>query len=159
MFDEQIKTTEPMTAAVIQMSGEYSQMPEAMGALYGWVSQHGYTPVGMPMAVYLTMPDQVPEGEALWQVFAPIAEDAEETPAADTGDVGITKLEPMTVASAMHKGPYESVSTTYHALLAWLAGQGYEVCGPPAEIYYSDPAEVPPSDYLTEVQWPVALRG
>jgi effector-binding domain-containing protein len=158
MFDEEIKEVEPMTAAVIAMTGPYAQMPEAMGTLYGWVEQHGYTPVGMPMAVYLTMPSEVPESAARWEVYAPIAEDSEAVPAAEPGDVGVVKLEAKTVASAMHKGPYESVGSTYEALMAWLTGQGYVVCGPPAEIYHSDPADVPPSEYLTEIHLPVCRR-
>ena len=159
MFDEQIKEVEPMTAAVIEMEGPYAQMPEAMGTLYGWVEQHGYTPVGMPMAVYLTMPNEVPESETRWDVYAPIAEDIAEVPASAPGDVGVVKLPAKTVASAMHKGPYDTVGPTYEALTAWASGQGYEICGPPAELYYSDPALVAPADYMTEIQFPVCKRG
>lgn len=37
----------------------------------------------------------------------------------------------------------------------WLAEQGYEMAGPPEEAYLTDPAEVPPEEYLTEIAFPV----
>jgi effector-binding domain-containing protein len=40
-------------------------------------------------------------------------------------------------------------------LWRWVEENGYAPDGPPLEIYYSDPARVPPEEYLTEVQIPV----
>jgi hypothetical protein len=35
--------------------------------------------------------------------------------------------------------------------------KGYEPNGPPREIYYSDPDEMPdPADYVTGIVWPLS---
>lgn len=154
MFEPSIKQAEPMTVAYVAMSGSYEQIPLAMGTLYTWVSERRLHPVGIPMGVYLTDPGGAPESEAVWEVWAPVAgEPADEGP--DTRGLGIKKLPAMMVASVVHRGPYDTVAPTYSALEAWVAEQGYTVAGPPREAYMSDPATVPPEEYLTEVQFPV----
>jgi effector-binding domain-containing protein len=155
VLDAHIKDTEAATIAYKLMRGAYSQTPAGYATLYGWIARHGFQPAGMPGAVYLTMPGQTPEGEAAWELWAPIADgpaDAEP----DEQECGVKRVEPHAVASAMHEGPYETAGPTYERLFAWIAEQGYRVAGPPREIYYSDPEEVPPEEYLTEVQIPVA---
>ena len=38
----------------------------------------------------------------------------------------------------------------------WIEANGYQVAGPSREIYFTDPSTgVPPSEYVTEVQFPV----
>jgi len=56
----------------------------------------------------------------------------------------------------MHKGEYETISTSYDELMAWVMANGYQIVGPPEELYYSDPATTRPQDYLTEIRIPVA---
>ena len=46
----------------------------------------------------------------------------------------------------------------YEPLVQWLIGQGYAIAGPPEEVYFSDPDEVPPEEYLTEVRFPVSAK-
>lgn len=154
MFEPSIKQVDPMTVAFAAMSGSYQQMPLAMGTLYTWVSKRGMQPAGMPMGVYLDDPATVPESQARWEVWAPVAGDhAEEGP--DEKGLGIKRFPAMTVASVAHRGPYDTVAPTYEALGAWVAEQGYVMAGPPREAYMSDPAAVPPEEYLTEIQFPV----
>lgn len=147
-------TTEPMTVAFISMRGPYAQTPEGFGRLCGWIRQRALQPVGMPAAVYLTMPSETPESEALWELWAPIAEGTEEVPP-DSSGIGIKRVPATLAASAMHKGPYETVAPTYQMLWRWIGENGYAPAGPPMERYYSDPAEVPPEEYLTEIVMPV----
>ncbi|HSK48316.1 MAG TPA: GyrI-like domain-containing protein [Coriobacteriia bacterium] len=155
MFEAQIKTTEPQTVAFKVMRGAYDQTPQGYGELYGWVERYGLQPVGMPAAIYLTMPDVTPMEAAEWELWAPIAGGAGEV-ARDEEGFGVKRLEAETVASTMHKGPYDEVAPAYAELGKWISEEGYQVVGPPREIYYSDPEIVPPSEYLTEIQIPVA---
>jgi effector-binding domain-containing protein len=60
-----------------------------------------------------------------------------------------------TVASTVHRGPYEEVGPAYHTLSGWIQDNGHQIAGPPREIYRNDPQEVPPEEVLTEVQWPI----
>lgn len=155
MFDAEVKTTEPVTVAFITMRGSYSQLPEALGRVYGWIAQHGLQPVGMPGAVYFTDPSEGSEDDAVWEVRAPVAGEPDEATADESG-CGVKRIGAQKVVSVMYKGPYEEVAPTYEALAAWVAGNGMEMAGPPEEYYYSDPADTPPEDYLTEIRFPVA---
>jgi len=154
MTEPCIATTEPASVAFITMRGPYSQTPEGLGRLYAWIGHHALQPVGMPAAVYLTAPADTPEADARWELWAPVAGDvAEREP--DAAGVGVKHIESATVASVMYKGPYENIPPTYEMLGRWIAENGYVPAGPPMERYYSDPADVPPEEYLTEVLMPV----
>jgi len=60
------------------------------------------------------------------------------------------------VATTIYKGSYDTISAAYNALMRWIEANGYEVIGPGREIYFTDPnSGVPPSEYVTEVQFPV----
>lgn len=157
MFEAQIKTVPDETVAYLEMRGPYSQIPAGYGLLYGWAAQHGFSPQGMPEAVYLTAPDEVPEEQALWELWAPVAGASDDSPADETG-CGVKHTGERMVAYAIHKGPYEQLGEVYEPLVQWLTAQGYAVAGPPEEVYFSDPDQVPPEEYLTEVRFPVATR-
>ena len=156
MFQPEIKMVEPMTVAFALKTGPYSQIPEGYGQLYGWIAMHGLTPSqgGMPMAVYLTHPDEVPESEAVWELWAPLAGDPAPLEADDDG-LGVKRLEAGLVASAMHRGPYETLGSTYGELAGWVASQGYHMTGPPYEAYLTGP-DTPSEEHLTEICFPVA---
>lgn len=155
MFEAAVKHVDAMTVAFVSMQGAYIQIPDAMGKLYGWTASQGWQPVGMPMGVYLSDPATVPEEQAVWELWAPIAGDHEAS-GPDASGLGVKRVHAGTVAWAMHKGPYEEIGPVYEQLMAWVHEHGYTLAGPPREAYMSDPAEVPPSEYLTEVQIPVA---
>lgn len=154
MFEASIKQTYPMTVAFISMRGPYAQIPEAFGRLDDWLSERGLMPAGMPEGVYLNDPQCTPGAEAVWELWAPVADG---TPPFEAGDDGLgVKVVPAgTVVSAMHRGPYDTIAPIYDALAGWVAANGYVLAGPPREIYYSDPDEVAPEETLTEVQFPV----
>jgi AraC family transcriptional regulator len=157
MISVDVKTTEPQTFAYLAMRGAYSQMPEAMGRLYGWAAQHGIQPTGMPSGVYMTDPATVGRDQAAWEVRAPLAGDPPDaTP--DASGCGIKHIGPVTVAYTIYKGPYDLVAPTYEELIAWIGANGYAVVGPYEELYLSDPSTTAPSEYLTEIRIPVARR-
>jgi len=154
MFDPGIKMTEPMTIAYLAMKGDFSQIPDAMGRLYGTVARMGLQPVGMPMTAYLTDPSEGPESEALWELWAPVAGQPEPQ-AVDEEGFGIRALPAEKVAFAVHKGPYELIGEVYDRLTGWLTAEGHTIVGVPREIYLSDPNDTAPEDYLTEVELPI----
>jgi len=157
MSEPTIITVEPAVVAVLSMTGSFAQIPEGYGRLYGWVAAHGLQPVGMPSAVYLTMPD-MPESDAVWELWAPVGGDVPEAEADESG-IAIRHVPGYQALSVMHIGPYDSIPPTYEAAVTWMAAQGYQMAGPPMERYYSDPDEVPPEQYQTEVLMPVAKIG
>lgn len=154
MAEPRVVTTEPMTVAFIEMQGAYSQTPEGFGRLYGWIEQHALRPAGMPAAVYLTIPSEVPEEMARWELWAPVDGDLVESAPDDSG-MGIKHVPAALAVSATHVGPYETIEPTYREVWDFMSAEGYAPAGPPIERYFSDPAEVPPEEYVTEVTIPV----
>ncbi|GAA2208228.1 MerR family transcriptional regulator [Nonomuraea monospora] len=55
-------------------------------------------------------------------------------------------------ASATHVGPYDQISLTAHAVLAWCAERRHVVRGPLREVYVSDPAVTSPEELVTHVR-------
>lgn len=156
MIDAQIKTTEPMTVAFLQMRGYYEETPRGYQRLYKTVEHYGLQPVGPPHALYVTVPGETPGGQAEWELWAPIAGGAGTVTPDDDG-FGVKRVEPKTVAVAVHKGPYAEVGSTYQQLAEWATTQGYDIVGPPEEVYFSGP-DTPAEETLTEVELPVARR-
>lgn len=157
MIDVSVRQTEPMSVAFARMRGSYDQIPAAMGRVYGYAGQSGLIPTGAPHGVYLTPPGEGPESEAAWEVWAPVAGEPPESVPDGTG-LGIKRVPGRLVASTMYRGPYEGLEATYHELMQWVMDEGYEMAGPPQEIYFSDPNDTPPEEYLTEIQFPVVKR-
>jgi effector-binding domain-containing protein len=154
MLEATIKRTFPATVAFIEMHGAYSQAPEGYTRLYAWVAERGLAPAGPPSAVYYATPDETAESDQHWELQAPVLPPLAPVPPGDSG-IGVKELASATVASAMHHGPYEACVPTYRALEQWIAEHGYVIDGPPSETYFSDPEEVPPEEYLTEIHFPV----
>lgn len=155
MISVDVRTTDPQTVAFLLMRGPYSQMPEALGRLYGWIAQHGLQPAGMPSGVYMTDPATVPPEQAVWEVRAPLAGDPPDAQP-DSSGCGIKGVGPALVASTVYTGPYEEMAPVYADMEAWVRANGYELAGPPEEVYCSDPADTAPADYVTEIRMPVA---
>jgi len=72
------------------------------------------------------------------------------------GSIGASELPAGPAAVAIHRGPYDSLASTYDALREWIATLG-RVAGPgPWESYIDDPAEVmDPAQPRTEVTFPL----
>ncbi|MDR1766336.1 MAG: MerR family transcriptional regulator [Lachnospiraceae bacterium] len=72
------------------------------------------------------------------------------------GEIVFKDMPAVTVASALHKGSYETLGRAYAALFRWVGANGYEVAGPPRDRYidgiWNCESE---ADWLTEVQVPV----
>lgn len=156
MIEARIKATEPMTVAFLQMHGSYEETPLGYQRLYETVDHYGLRPVGPPHALYVTDPRLTPAGQAEWELWAPIAGGAGTVSPEEDG-FGVKRVEAKTVAATMHQGPYEGLAETYSQLESWVAEQGYDVVGPPEEVYLSEP-ETAPEETLTEVTFPVQRR-
>lgn len=126
-------------------------LAEILPAAFGFAMAEGLAMAGPPFVRYI---DQSPAFVTV-EAGVPLAEPAAEPPA-DAG-VSVGSLPAGTVATAVHKGPYETLGETYMAIDRWMAAEGLSAAGPAWEVYLTDPAEVPdPADWLTEVNWPIA---
>jgi effector-binding domain-containing protein len=152
-----VKKREPTTTAFLSMQGPYTLISAAFGKLYGWIGEKGYIPAGPCLGVYFNAPEQVSADELLWEIQSPIAGDVAPGGPDEKG-LGVKRVEGAEVAATIHKGPFDQVGHTIHALEAWIAENGYEIVGPYEEVYLSDPAKVTPEELLTEVRFPVRKR-
>jgi DNA-binding transcriptional MerR regulator len=63
------------------------------------------------------------------------------------------ELEAVTMATTIHPGSYETVSSAYSALMQWLEHSTYKIAGPNREIYLLSYGESHmPHQFITEVQ-------
>ena len=78
----------------------------------------------------------------------------------DTEHVKFRTLPEVTFASAIHKGPYETIGDIYAEIVTWIRDNGYEFDGPMFNIYHVSPAETSnPEEFVTEACYPVKKRG
>ena len=138
-----IKETAPMTIAFIEKKGPFKQMPESIGMLYGWIGQKGFVPSGPPSGVYF-----------IWEARSPIAGELPEIAPNEHG-LGVKRIGSQLVASTLYQGPYDQVHSTYEALMAWIHKNGFEISGPPEEVYLTDPSVTPPEKLMTEIRFAI----
>ncbi len=73
----------------------------------------------------------------------------------DSPAIEVRTLPAARVVSVLHTGPYPGVGAAYEKIFAYLGSHGLAPAGPTRELYFNDPAEVPETELLTEVQCPV----
>lgn len=78
----------------------------------------------------------------------------------DAGQVGpgAEVLPGGSFACATHVGPYDQISLTAHAVLAWCAERGHPLRGPIREVYVSDPGVTEPDRLVTQLMIPLEDR-
>ena len=74
------------------------------------------------------------------------------------GKINIKRVPAQGVLSVVHKGPYHQVGPAYAALSQYAQEKGCAPIGCPMEIYLNDPAKVPESELLTEIQLPIKKK-
>lgn len=57
--------------------------------------------------------------------------------------------------SCMHKGPYEASAAAYDAMTGWVEEKGHIPTGVAYEFYFNSPMEVPESELLTKIVFPL----
>lgn len=59
------------------------------------------------------------------------------------------------VVTALYKGPYREMNSAYDEINAWIVSHRYQPIGTAYEKYYNSPADVPESELLTRIEFPV----
>ena len=113
------------------------------------IGQAGVAPTGPPLLVHHDVIDEQTAGEI--EICIPV----DGSVPGEHSDVYSRELEGGEVATTVHHGRYEQIAPAYHTLTGWIAENGYEVAGPPREIYLNDPQVVPPDELETRVEFPI----
>lgn len=122
------------------------------GTLMGALGRNQLAPIGAPLIVFHDLIDHETEGDI--EICVPIAGSVE-----GGGEVYTRELEGGSMATTMHRGPYEQITPAYHTITGWISSQGHEIAGPPREIYLNDPRSVAPEELMTRVEFPICVSA
>lgn len=130
----------------------YSSQGELWGELEGYLAQQSVRPTGPCLTLYHD--EEYKEADVDVEVCEPIV-----AALAAGGRVQVHELCAGTMASLILHGSYDQFNDAYTALMTWIMQNGYRITGPNREIYVRNAAHgVPPSEFVTEIQFPVAKQ-
>jgi len=144
------KRVEEAKVAYIPYMGSYDKIPELIQEVGEWVANKGLQMTGRVYGTYFNSPEDTAEEKLQYEIGFSFAGDT-----VPEGKVGIKEIPEHTVLAAMHKGPYTEVGPVIHGVVDYAVKNGYDIVGPVTEVYLNSPLEVPESELLTEVQFPV----
>jgi effector-binding domain-containing protein len=150
-YEVTIKQVDAQRVAGYRLHTNLRKIADDIGTGFGTVVHGvGSTPiVGAPFIVYHDVIDEQTDGDV--EICVPVPPGA----TGDDGPVDWKDVPAATVASVVHRGPYDQIAPAYHTVSGWIQDHGHQVAGPPCEIYLNDPQQVTPEELLTEVQFPI----
>jgi effector-binding domain-containing protein len=151
MPDFAIKEREPQTAATIHAEVPAAEIrrvydrgfPELMRV----VQASGAQMLGAPFGYYPRMPSDTIEVVIGIPIDRKIAAEAGVEPFTLPGGKAVV---------GTHVGPYDGLADTYRKLTEWAQREGIALGPVMWESYVTDPTTAPPSEWRTEIVWPVA---
>jgi DNA-binding transcriptional MerR regulator len=151
--DVVIKSTEPLRVA------EVSDLAPGFGPALGPILERLYPEVIAGLAEQQVRPGlclawyEEPLDDGSVTVHAGFAVGTQTVQA--SGRITVVDLPVVEVASVIHRGSMERVTTVYEALVRWIDDSGYRLAGRSRELYHQfDLAD--PSANVTELQMPVS---
>lgn len=144
---ESFKYISVMDSAYIQdMAAHYEK---SYGILGQFAAQNELQITGMPLSITHRWDEETFFG--VFEPAMPISGEAESTDQVMVKDSYAGK-----VLKATHMGSYESVGSTWDALMAKVASGNYTENGYPWEVYVTDPGQEPDTTkWITEIYMPV----
>jgi len=146
-----LKKVAAMTVASLRdIIPTYTEIGQLYGELFAYLGRQRISPVGPPFAIYHE--EEYRERDVDAEAAVPIAKSM---PSAERVKVReLPAVEEM--ACTVHEGSYDGLSDAYGRLIGWIEANGYRIVAPNREIYVKGPgADHEPSDYVTELQFPV----
>lgn len=146
----ELKEREAQSVLSIRRTTAVGKLPEEIGKAYGSIIQYlneiGEQPVEAAFTAYYNMDMENLDVE----MGFPVAKQLEGRGEIKTGEIPAGKY-----AECMYKGPYAEMVPAYDAMNKWLGENGFEAAGISYEFYYNSPAEVPESELLTKILFPL----
>jgi hypothetical protein len=153
MTDFPIETMKAVPRAYITRTAKMTDISKAMMEGFATLSElfaRAKAPMtGMPMAHYLTYDDAT----TTFELGFPCHSGDEDV--LRTAGLSIGRTPEGRGMKATHVGPYDSIASTYHAMIAAMTARGLVPARDMWEIYFSPP-ETPPAEIRTDVVWPIA---
>ena len=150
-YDVVIKRVEEIkTASVRDVVPLPSEQGGLWGELEGYLAMNRVRPIGACFTLYHD--DEFKERDWDLEVCEPIDNDLTESKR-----VKVRTLPTVTMACAMHNGPFVTISEAYNAIGKWITDNGYRITGPCREVYINPSKNGSQTDpeTVTEIQFPV----
>ena len=150
-YDVVIKKVEEIkTASVRDVVPLPSEQGGLWGELEGYLAMNRVRPIGACFTLYHD--DEFKERDWDLEVCEPIDNDLTESKR-----VKVRTLPTVTMACAMHNGPFVTISEAYNAIGKWITDNGYRITGPCREVYINPSKNGSQTDpeTVTEIQFPV----
>ena len=146
-----IKTVEPLTIASVRDTiPTYSQQGALWHDLEGYLAMQRVRPSGPCFTMYHD--EEYKERDVDAEVCEPVAPGLGESKR-----VRVRILPGTQMASAVHRGPYQTLGEAIETIVQWIESNGYRITGPEREIYLvpgRNGSQTDPNT-VTEVQFPV----
>ena len=151
-MEYQFEVTEPEArpALSIRTRTSLAKLPQELGRIFGQVYQYlqeiGEKPGEAAYSGYHNMDMNDLDVEIGFLLDKPLP---------GRGEIQATEIPGGKQVSCMYKGPYNKMEPVYQAMTEWMATQNYVPTGIAYELYYNDPSQVPVSELLTKIVFPV----
>lgn len=152
IMDYKIELTEEVEQPVLSMRTvtAVGNLPQVLGKVYpaiiGYLQQKGLQPSGPSFVAYYNMDMDNLDIEAGFPVAEPIP---------GQGEIKASVIPAGKMVSSLYKGPYQECAPVYEALNKWIKAKGETPTGVAYEFYYNSPQEVPESELLTKIVFPL----
>ncbi|HSA35581.1 MAG TPA: GyrI-like domain-containing protein [Methanomassiliicoccales archaeon] len=149
MTSIKVVNTKETLAIAVREKVKVSEIPAAIGRMFGELYPHlgkGVHCVGPPFALYHSWEGEVTDMEVGFPIVGKGVE---------SGNVKTITLPAVRAAVAMHIGPYDKLTDTYHEVEEWMKVNGHMPASFCWEEYLNDPQEVPPDKLKTRLYWPI----
>jgi AraC family transcriptional regulator len=149
----EVREVPPTRIVFLRHVGPYSEVGATWMRLMSWAGMQGLLGPGMRMlGVVHDAPEITPPDKLRYDAAVAVSR-----PVQPQGEFGVMELAGGRYAVTTHRGPYETLSHTYHRLFgAWLPDSGHELRDTPAfEEYLNSPQTAKPEDLLTRIWLPL----
>jgi len=137
-------------ALVIHRTVTMAQLPQVIGESYhvlaDYLGQLGAQLSDVPYTAYLNMDMASLNVEMGFPVDSLLP---------DNDPIKAVTLPAGLVVSGLYKGPYAGMESFYKSMTEWVGQRHLVPTGIYYEYYYNSPQEVPESELLTRIEWPV----
>jgi effector-binding domain-containing protein len=149
-YEFQLTCEQAQPVLSIRTRTSAGNLPQELGkvyeAVYKYISEIGAKPLDSVFTAYYNMDMEDLDIEA----GVTVSEAVE-----GRGEILSSEIPAGKMASCMYKGPYSGMGPVYDGMNKWMSENGHTPTGICYEFYYNSPQEVPESELLTKIVFPL----
>lgn len=146
----ELKEEKSQPVLAVRFKSSVQEVPSQLGRIYGsiinYIEKLGCTDPLMPYAAYFNLDMQDLDIEAGFTITKAVSGE---------GEIHAGEIPAGQQVSCVHKGPYTACEVAYNQMTAWMQKNQCTPTGVAYEFYLNSPEEVPESDLLTRIMFPV----